>query len=135
MLEGERASGRALGAPTANALRMHVSAKRRRCRATPAETQQNTPGETSRQLASRRCGIAAGTKGDGKQFGDVLVADPSVDYNSGKVVFENGIRDFQPDPYPVSLNQDSVVFSRGIVDRIRCSRAFAASGRVKSLLL
>ena len=49
-------------------------------------------------------GIAAGTKGGGKQFGDVLVADPSVDYNSGKVVFENGVRDFQPDPYPVSLN-------------------------------
>jgi nucleoside phosphorylase len=49
-------------------------------------------------------GIAAGTKPGGKQFGDVLVADPSVDYNSGKVVFENGVRDFQPDPYPISLN-------------------------------
>jgi len=30
-----------------NALRMHVSAKRRRCRATPARQRQNTPGETS----------------------------------------------------------------------------------------
>jgi nucleoside phosphorylase len=29
---------------------------------------------------------------------------PSVDYNSGKVVFENGIREFQPDPYPIGLN-------------------------------
>lgn len=49
-------------------------------------------------------GIAAGTKDGGKQFGDVLVADPSIDYNSGKVVRQNGIRDFQPDPYPIGLN-------------------------------
>lgn len=49
-------------------------------------------------------GIAAGTKSGGKQFGDVLVADPSVDYNSGKVVQAGGIREFQPDPYPISLN-------------------------------
>ena len=49
-------------------------------------------------------GIAAGTRSGGKQFGDILVADPSVDYNSGKVVLENGIREFQPDPYPISLN-------------------------------
>jgi nucleoside phosphorylase len=49
-------------------------------------------------------GIAAGTRSGGKQFGDVLVADPSVDYNSGKVVFDGGIREFQPDPYPIGLN-------------------------------
>jgi nucleoside phosphorylase len=49
-------------------------------------------------------GIAAGTRGGGKQFGDVLVADPSVDYNSGKVVLAGGIREFQPDPYPIGLN-------------------------------
>ena len=49
-------------------------------------------------------GIAAGTRSGGKQYGDVLVADPSVDYNSGKVVFEGGIREFQPDPYPIGLN-------------------------------
>ena len=49
-------------------------------------------------------GIAAGTRSGNKQFGDVLVADPSVDYNSGKVVIENGIRGFQPDPYPIGLN-------------------------------
>ncbi|BBO32592.1 hypothetical protein [Lacipirellula parvula] len=49
-------------------------------------------------------GIAAGTKNGGKAFGDILVADPSVDYNSGKVVFENGVRDFLPDPYPIGLN-------------------------------
>jgi len=49
-------------------------------------------------------GIAAGTRSGGKTFGDVLVADPSVDYNSGKVVFAQGVRDFQPDPYPIGLN-------------------------------
>ncbi|MDX2274292.1 MAG: hypothetical protein NW206_02485 [Hyphomonadaceae bacterium] len=49
-------------------------------------------------------GIAAGTHSGDKQFGDVLVADPSVDYNSGKVVDVQGIRDFLPDPYPIGLN-------------------------------
>jgi nucleoside phosphorylase len=49
-------------------------------------------------------GIAAGTRDGGKEFGDVLVADPSVDYNSGKVIRQEGIQDFQPDPYPIGLN-------------------------------
>jgi nucleoside phosphorylase len=49
-------------------------------------------------------GIAAGTRDGNKQFGDVLVADPSVDYNSGKVVQQDGVRGFQPDPYPIGLN-------------------------------
>jgi nucleoside phosphorylase len=49
-------------------------------------------------------GIAAGTRDGNKQYGDVLVADPSVDYNSGKVVQAGGIRDFLPDPYPIGLN-------------------------------
>lgn len=49
-------------------------------------------------------GIAAGTRSGNKQYGDVLVADPSVDYNSGKVVETNGIREFLPDPYPIGLH-------------------------------
>lgn len=49
-------------------------------------------------------GIAAGTREADKEFGDVLVADPSVDYNSGKVIDEGGIRGFLPDPYPIGLN-------------------------------
>ena len=49
-------------------------------------------------------GIAAGTRDGAKQFGDVLVADPSVDYNSGKVVGSSGVREFLPDPYPLGLN-------------------------------
>lgn len=48
-------------------------------------------------------GIAAGTRSGNKQFGDVLVADPSIDYNSGKVVTAGGIREFLPDPYPIGL--------------------------------
>jgi len=60
-------------------------------------------------------GIAAGTKSANKDFGDILVADPSVDYNSGKVVFENGVRDFLPDPYPIGLNARL----RSIVQRYR----------------
>lgn len=49
-------------------------------------------------------GIAAGTRGGGRQFGDILFADPSVDYNSGKVAGSGGIREFLPDPYPIGLN-------------------------------
>lgn len=49
-------------------------------------------------------GIAAGTRDGGKEFGDILVADPSVDYNSGKVIDREGIRAFLPDPYPIGLN-------------------------------
>lgn len=49
-------------------------------------------------------GIAAGTRSSDKEFGDVLVADPSVDYNSGKVVRSHGIRGFLPDPYPIGIN-------------------------------
>jgi nucleoside phosphorylase len=49
-------------------------------------------------------GIAAGTTAGGKQFGDVLVADPSVDYMSGKFVSIEGTRQFLPDPYPLGLH-------------------------------
>jgi len=32
------------------------------------------------------------------------VADPSVDYASGKLAIEDGVRRLQPDPYPLGLN-------------------------------
>jgi nucleoside phosphorylase len=64
-------------------------------------------------------GIAAGTKGGNKEFGDILVADPSVDYNSGKVVVENGVRDFLPDPYPIGLNTRL----RSLIQRYRAPHA------------
>jgi nucleoside phosphorylase len=49
-------------------------------------------------------GIAAGTRSGKKQFGDVLVADPSIDYMSGKIVNVDGSRQFQPDPYPIGIH-------------------------------
>jgi nucleoside phosphorylase len=49
-------------------------------------------------------GIAAGTRSGNKQFGDVLVADPSVDYASGKYVNVDGVREFLPHPYPIGIN-------------------------------
>jgi len=49
-------------------------------------------------------GIAAGTRSGNKQFGDVLVADPSVDYASGKFMNVGGVREFLPDPYPIGIN-------------------------------
>jgi nucleoside phosphorylase len=70
-------------------------------------------------------GIAAGTTGGGKQFGDVLVADPSVDYNSGKVALANGIREFQPDPYPIGLNPRL----RSVLQKYRGSAAVFAEIR------
>lgn len=65
-------------------------------------------------------GIAAGTRSGGKQFGDVLVADPSIDYNSGKVVQDTGIREFLPDPYPIGLNPRlrSILLQQRTTDRL-----------------
>ncbi|MGZ3656520.1 MAG: 5'-methylthioadenosine/S-adenosylhomocysteine nucleosidase family protein [Bdellovibrionota bacterium] len=49
-------------------------------------------------------GIAAGTKDGKKQFGDILVADPSVDYSAGKVEMIDDVREFRPDPYPLGVS-------------------------------
>jgi nucleoside phosphorylase len=49
-------------------------------------------------------GIAAGTKTHNRSFGDVLVADPSVDYASGKVSFVDGNEVFFPDPFPLPVD-------------------------------
>jgi nucleoside phosphorylase len=60
-------------------------------------------------------GIAAGTHDGKKQFGDVLIADPTVDYNSGKVILEKGVRTFLPDPYPIGLHPRM----RSVLNRFR----------------
>jgi len=74
-------------------------------------------------------GIAAGTHSSNKQFGDILIADPSVDYNSGKVALEGGIREFLPDPYIQSaFTRGSAVFCENIAGTIQFSRAFASTG-------
>jgi nucleoside phosphorylase len=49
-------------------------------------------------------GIAAGTRSGKRGYGDILVADPSVDYASGKVTFHEGAEVFQPDPFPLPIN-------------------------------
>jgi nucleoside phosphorylase len=48
-------------------------------------------------------GIAAGTEASGRNYGDILVADPSVDYRSGKVANRAGKKEFLPDQYPIPL--------------------------------
>jgi len=72
-------------------------------------------------------GIAAGTRSGNKQFGDVLVADPSVDYNSGKVAESNGIRDFLPDPYPIGL----IARLRSVLQKYRGDHAVFSKIRQK----
>lgn len=49
-------------------------------------------------------GIAAGTNDGRMSFGDILIADPSIDYASGKISSTNGKREFKPDPYPLGLS-------------------------------
>lgn len=49
-------------------------------------------------------GVAAGTKSKDRCFGDILVADPSVDYASGKISFAKGQESFEPDPFPLPIN-------------------------------
>lgn len=50
-------------------------------------------------------GIAAGIKGE-VECGDVIVADCTWDYGSGKIKFDNGERIFEPDPRHVNLDVD-----------------------------
>ncbi|MBX3229221.1 MAG: hypothetical protein KIT84_18635 [Labilithrix sp.] len=49
-------------------------------------------------------GIAAGTKASGRNYGDILVANPSVDYASGKIAVVDGVETFQPDPFPLPVD-------------------------------
>jgi nucleoside phosphorylase len=49
-------------------------------------------------------GVAAGTKSAHRSFGDILVADPSVDYASGKWALEDGAEVFQPDTFPLPID-------------------------------
>ena len=60
---------------------------------------------TPRYLAM--AGVAAGVKGE-VNLGDILVADPSWDYGSGKIETGNDMESqtFLPDPQPLNLNPD-----------------------------
>lgn len=48
-------------------------------------------------------GIAAGVARDKQNIGDILIADPSVDYASGKLTEEAGKEIFHPDSRPISI--------------------------------
>jgi nucleoside phosphorylase/CheY-like chemotaxis protein len=57
-------------------------------------------------------GICAGNKGD-TAIGDLVVANPTWDYGSGKYVSRNNEEVFEPAPYPLALTSRV----RGIVER------------------
>jgi nucleoside phosphorylase len=59
------------------------------------------------------CGIAAGVRGQA-EIGDVLVADPSWDWGSGKLSIEGEQVVFYSAPYQIALREDL----RGLVRRI-----------------
>jgi nucleoside phosphorylase len=70
-------------------------------------------------------GVAAGTKSSRRHFGDPLIADPCVDYASGKVSADKGKLVFEADPYPLPLDAHvrtvlSEVVGKGLyLDEIR----------------
>jgi nucleoside phosphorylase len=50
-------------------------------------------------------GIAAGVKDDDKRnYGDILIADQTYDYGSGKIMKTGDIETFRPAPQPVVLD-------------------------------
>jgi nucleoside phosphorylase len=49
-------------------------------------------------------GIAGGTAGDDIGFGDILVADQTVDYGSGKLTAKDGQRVLKPSPNPLPVD-------------------------------
>jgi nucleoside phosphorylase len=62
-------------------------------------------------------GIAAGTEGDGRHYGDLLVVNPSIDYASGKIRLKDGVRVFEPDPNPISIKHGLFTFLRELGSR------------------
>jgi nucleoside phosphorylase len=51
-------------------------------------------------------GIAAGVKTSGGNLGDIIIADQSWDYQSGKNIMQNGEINFYPDPRSIPLNTE-----------------------------
>lgn len=63
-------------------------------------------------------GIAAGTKGDSRNFGDILVAQLSWDWESGKMTTtEDGEMNFSPDHTQVTLDEDIETKIRSLVNK------------------
>jgi nucleoside phosphorylase/CheY-like chemotaxis protein len=61
------------------------------------------------------CGICAGVKSSDVNLGDVLVANPSWDYGSGKRLVKAGVRTFEPAPQPFVLSTRI----RGLVESLQ----------------
>ncbi|MDN7243015.1 hypothetical protein QWY14_14460 [Planococcus sp. N028] len=53
------------------------------------------------------CGITAGVK-DNVNLGDIIIADPSWDYGSGKYTVSGDDMEFLPDPSPLRINTDVI---------------------------
>jgi nucleoside phosphorylase/CheY-like chemotaxis protein len=51
-------------------------------------------------------GIAAGIKGNNRNFGDILVTQNSWDWGSGKIAETDGTQKFEPDHTQVTLDED-----------------------------
>lgn len=49
-------------------------------------------------------GIAAGARRSSQGFGDILAAEHTFDYGSGKTIERNGVIEFSPDPKPLPIN-------------------------------
>ncbi len=83
---------------------------------------------TSKLIANFRpklvamCGISAGVRGR-CELGDILIADSSWDYGSGKIVSEQGQRSFQPDPKYISMTPDL----QQILERVAAQKLFLSN--------
>jgi nucleoside phosphorylase len=53
-------------------------------------------------------GICAGVRGNDLNFGDIIIADQSWDYGSGKIREVENKKIFEPDPRPILLNHELV---------------------------
>lgn len=83
-------------------------------------------------------GISAGTKTSERSHGDILVADPSIDYASGKVSFADGAETFHPDPFPLPIDaslrtlvQEDVRTREGLDEIARAWKGRAPTGPLR----
>ncbi len=51
-------------------------------------------------------GIAAGTRSDGRNIGDILIATEVVDYDSGKVIEQDGNLRYEYDSHSIKVNKE-----------------------------
>jgi len=59
-------------------------------------------------------GIAAGVRGGNRNYGDILIADPSFDYGSGKIAINEEESDFRPDYKQQRIDPDLIRIFRAM---------------------